>query len=314
MPKKNLTIIIGLVFLAAIAFLIIFNFQKSPAGTPGAPEQSGQIKVVTSFYPLYFFAQQIGGERAEVLNITPAGAEPHDYEPTAKDMAAIEDSRLLILNGGGLEPWAADIRDNINLERTKILVVGDGLAVKKIAEDGKNLTDPHIWLSPPLAAQMVDKIVAGFTAVDAANQDYYLANAERLKKELSALDQAYQGGLSRCAKKEIITAHAAFAYLAATYNLQQMPIAGLAPEAEPSPREMADIVKLARDRQVKYIFFESLVSPKLADTIAAEVGAQTLVLNPLEGLTPAEISAGQDYFTEMRNNLINLQIALECQK
>jgi len=319
MFKKKLMIsLIALILLAAAA-LIAFNFYKSPsapAGTAGASAlsaQSGQIKVVASFYPLYFFAQQIGGTQATVLNITPAGAEPHDYEPTAADMVAIQDSRLLILNGG-LEPWGDSVRSNLDPQRTTVVAAGEGLTTKEMTEDGKNMVDPHIWLSPPLAEQMVDKITAGFVSVDPAHQDYYQANAVQLEKKLSDLDKEYAAGLQSCAQKDIITSHAAFAYLAEAYGLRQVPIAGLSPETEPSPSAMADIIQLAQAQQIKYVFFESLASPKLSDTIASEIGAKTLVLDPLEGLTPDAVAAGQDYFSVMRSNLTNLQTALECQK
>jgi zinc transport system substrate-binding protein len=274
---------------------------------------SDKIQVVASFYPLYFFAAQIGGEKAEVTNITPSGTEPHDYELTAKDLTLIENSRLLILNGAGLEGWGENIKQNINPQKTELIVAGEKIATQKITENGQASTDPHFWLSPVLAQELADRITEGYLQADAINREYYLINAENLKEKLRDLDNDYRQGLADCAEKNFITAHAAFGYLASTYGLKQVAIAGLSPEAEPSLQQLAKIVEFAKDNKVKYIFFERLVNPDLAKIIAAEVGAETLVLNPLEELSTDEISAGQNYFTEMQSNLNNLRTALQCQ-
>ena len=289
-------------------------FLVRNVGQPSKPVQSGKLQVVASFYPLYFFSQQIGGNKADVTNIVPAGAEPHDYEPTAQDMAKMESSMLIVLNGGGLEAWSDNIKKNIDARNTAIVVAGEGLTTQQVTEDGQTGIDPHVWLDPPLAMKMVDRIEQGFEKVDPANKDYYRSNVNSLKVRLGDLDMAYKQGLGSCPEKSIITSHAAFGYLATTYGLNQVSISGLSPDAEPSPRQLADIVKFAKNNHVKYIFFESLVSPKLSQTIANEVGARTLVLNPIEGLSDKELAQGKDYFSMMRNNLKNLQTALQCAK
>ncbi|MFA6994910.1 MAG: zinc ABC transporter substrate-binding protein [Patescibacteria group bacterium] len=312
MLKKKLLIIIGgLIFLVLLALIIAMNFLSTVK--PLLTGQADKIKVTASFYPLYFFAGVIGGQRAIVSNITPAGTEPHDYEPTAADMIQIETSRLLILNGGGLETWTQNIKQNINFRQTLVIRAGENLTNQGINKNNQEIVDPHVWLSPVLAQQMVDKITRGFIAVDPANQIYYQANADKLKIQLTQLDEEYVRGLSHCSHQDIVTAHAAFAYLAFQYHFNQLPIAGLSPEAEPAPQQLINIIQLVKSRQIKYIFFESLVSPKLAQMIAQEVGAQTLILNPLEGLTATEVAQNQNYFTVMRANLVNLQKALECQ-
>ncbi|PIR95786.1 ABC transporter substrate-binding protein [Candidatus Falkowbacteria bacterium CG10_big_fil_rev_8_21_14_0_10_37_18] len=314
MFKKSFIVRLSLLILLGVGFVLLFIFLKPQVSNPTAgPEQTAKLRVATSFYPLYFLAQEIGGEQAVVTNVTPAGAEPHDYEPTPRDIAAITNSRLLILNGLGLEPWENSIKSNINPAQTKIIVMGDELPVSELKSHKSHDFDPHVWLSPILVTQMLDKITAGFIEADPENESYYQTQAVELKKKLSDLNSAYVNGLSNCQKQDIVTAHAAFAYLADAYNFQQIAIAGLSPEVEPSPGQMINIVKLVREHQIKYIFFESLVSPKLSNTIAAETGVATLVLNPIEGLTPEELKSGKNYFTEMENNLINLQTALECQ-
>ncbi len=314
MSQKNKNfIIIGISFsvLILIVFFITF-FSKKSFIVKNKTQQINQIKVVASFYPLYFLAQEIGGQWATVVNITPAGAEPHDYELTPADMIKIENSQLLILNGGHLEAWGPHIKQLINPHQTVLIIAAAGLTNRQINRDGRSIVDPHVWLSPILAQRMVDKISAGFIKVDPQHRDYYQHRAQELKIKLQVLDQEYLQTLKDCQQKDIVTAHAAFGYLASQYQLQQVPIAGLSPNSEPSPKQLISLVKLVRKQKIKYIFFESLVSPKLADTIAQEVGAQTLELNPIEGLTPQEVQEGKNYFTEMRSNLKNLKIALEC--
>src|SRR5258708_6867496 len=308
MKKKYGGWILALIVLAIAAGFLINRNQKTPTKNP----EGEKLQVAASFYPLYFLASSIGGDKVAVINITPAGAEPHDYEPTAEDIAHIENSRILILDGTGLEAWGSNIQKNIDLKKTNIIVTGQGLITRTVMENGKNVTDPHIWLDPKLAKVMSDKITTGFTQADPVNKDYYLANENKLKDKLDELDIAFRNGLKSCAKKDIITSHAAFGYLAAEYGLNQVSISGLSPDAEPSSKQLIDIANFAKKNNIKYIFFESLVSPKLSETIAREVGAQTLVLNPIEGLTNDEIDAGKNYFTEMKNNLKNLQTALEC--
>ncbi|MDP1884289.1 MAG: zinc ABC transporter substrate-binding protein [Candidatus Moranbacteria bacterium] len=309
--KKNIAIIFIILGLAVSG---AFFLSARNGGQPSGDVATEKIEVVASFYPLYFIASEIGGGRAAVSGIVPAGAEPHEYEPTARDMAKMENSRLIILNGAGLEAWGKDIEKNIDAGKTTIIRAGEGLATRQMERDGQMKTDPHIWLDPVLVWQMTDKIAQGFQQADPENADYYVSNAEVLKSRLDGLDQEYRQGLGDCAGKNIITAHNAFSYLAAAYGFNQVAIAGLSPDAEPSLRDLAGISRFARDNGVRYIFFESLASPKLSQTIADEVGAQTLVLNPIEGLDEEELSQGKDYFTVMRENLANLQTALECSK
>lgn len=305
--KKIIPVVLLLLVLVGLGFFL----KNNRSSTLSKPESNQKIKISTSFYPLYFFATSVGGSKVEVKNITPAGSEPHDYEPTAQDLAFIENSRLLILNGG-VEAWANKIKDNLKGKNTTILVAGDGLLTRQLTEDGQTAIDPHIWLSPQLAKIEAKKVADALISVDQSNSIYYQDNEKQLEMNLDELDSSYKQGLSNCQHKDIITSHAAFGYLAAGYGLNQMPIAGLSPDAEPSAKQLTEISQFARDHNIKYIFFESLVSPKLSETIANEIGAQTLVLDPLEGLSDDDITKGKDYFSVMKDNLKNLQIALQC--
>lgn len=303
-----------LFFLILLTILVVggCSFFKKTEKNVVSQGGDGKFSVITSFYPLYFFAEWIGGDKAVVTNIVPAGAEPHDYEPTAQDMAQMEKSRLIVVNGGGLEAWSDRLANNMNAENTTIVVAGEGLLTREMRENGAVTTDPHIWLDPVLAKKMAERIALGFEAVDPEHAAFYRENAGRLLEQLDDLDATYRSGLQACAEKNIITSHSAFGYVAAEYGFNQVSIAGLSPDAEPSPSELARIAQFAKTNNVRYIFFESLASPKLSQTIAAEIGAKTLVLNPLEGLSDDELARGEDYFSVMYNNLVNLQTALQC--
>jgi len=299
MIRQRRIIVIALAVAAGLGLAVVFV-------RPLTLEKTDKIQVVASFYPLYYFAQQVGGEKAEVENLVPYGVEPHEYEPTPQDMVSLENSELVVLNGKGFEPWQDRVFQNINSKNTLLVAVGEGLA----SAEGE---DPHVWLSPVLAGLMVGKIADGFSWVDPQNTDYYQSNAREAKERLNALDKLYRQGLAECEQKEFIVSHAAFGYLAAAYGLVQLPLAGLSPDQEVSPRQLYELIELARRNRVKYVFVESLANPKLVETVAGELHAQILTLNPLEGLSREETAQGRDYFTEMEKNLENLKTALSCQ-
>lgn len=308
MKKLNLLIFL----IALICLLFAVGVYKEMNKSNKEMKKNNKIQVSTSFYPLYFFASQIGSDKADVQNITPSGAEPHDYEPTAQDITRIEKSDLLILNGGKLEAWGDTMKENIKGTHVVIVTAGNRITNQRVVEDGQSIQDPHIWLSPPLAKKEIRVILNGFIQVDPKNRSYFEENTNKLLSSLDEIDKEYKQGLSNCNQKNIITSHAAFGYLAKAYGLNQVPISGLSPDAEPSSKQLAEVVKFTKDHNVKYIFFESLVSPRLSETIATEVGAKTLVLDPIEGVSGNDMKEGIDYLSIMKNNLTNLRLALEC--
>lgn len=311
--KININKLISLTIILLVVILFGYFITKQIQRTHINQNNSDKLQVVTSFYPLYFFTSQITQDRADVYNITPAGAEPHDYEPSTRDIAKIEDSALLVLNGGKLEAWGDKIKENLQNKNTVTITVGETIATQQIIEDGEKIQDPHIWLDPVLAKKEVEIIAQGLIQVDPANSEFYQTNAQTLLNKLDTLNSKFSQGLNNCAKKDIITSHASFGYLASQYSINQVAISGLSPDSEPSVQKLAEVADFAKKNQVKYIFFESLVSPKLSQTIANEIGAQSLVLNPIEGLSDTDIKNGKNYFSEMENNLKNLKIALACQ-
>lgn len=306
MNKQFLVALVALVLVFGGFVYVLQNENKSSELT------DGRIQVSASFYPMYFFTKEIGGDFVTVTNITPAGTEPHDYDPSTQDIATISGSKILVLNGT-VEVWGEKVAKLVEGTGVGVVVAGEGLQKFSTLEEGVRINDPHIWLDPILAKVEVDRIAQALILVDPINAVSYQENREALLHRLESLHQKYTLGLSTCSSRDIITAHSAFAYVASRYNLKQVSISGLSPEQEPSAQELAAVANFAKANNVHYIFFESLVSPKLADTIAKEVGAKTLVLNPLEGITDEEAAAGSTYFSIMEENLKNLQIALQCQ-
>ena len=270
------------------------------AGCGGTGSGSGKRdEIVAAFYPLAFAAEQITGGNTEVRNLTPAGAEPHDLELTPSDVRAVHDSSLVLYLGDGFMPGletAVEQRQGRSVDILAELRQQDGFG-------GGAAGDPHVWLDPVRYAEMTRLIG---TALGKEGP------ATRLARRLAVLDGEYRRGLAHCARRQIVTSHAAFGYLAARYGLEQVPLEGITPEVEPSARDIARLVDVVRDSGATTVFFETLLSPKLAETVAREADVQTAVLDPLEGISESEIAAGANYFSVMRANLATLREALGC--
>jgi zinc transport system substrate-binding protein len=310
MNKKLIAAVVGILLIGGISYgLKVGVFSRDGKSQPTT--QSNKIKVVASFYPLAHFAEQVGKAHIEVTNITPAGAEPHDYEPTPKEIASIYTAKLLITNGAGLDIWADKIKPDLQAQGVEVATMSDQFQLLKGADE-ESVTDPHIWLDPALAEKEVTIIRDALIKVDPQSESDYRKNADDYIAQITSLDKQYSEGLAQCTTRDVVTSHAAFGYMAKHYNLNQIAIAGISPEEEPSSQRMAQIAQLAKEKNIKYIFFETLVSPKLADTIATEVGAKTIVFNPLEGLTDDEIKSGKTYISVMQENLSSLRTALQC--
>lgn len=252
--------------------------------------------VVAAFYPLAFAAQTIGGPSLDVRNLTPSGAEPHDVELTPRDVGDIQRAHLVLYLSHGFQPAVEQAARHAQGTRVDVLA---GIALRS----GEGTTDPHVWLDPVLYARIVRRIG---TALGRP------AAARRLALRVQALDAAYRDGLAHCARRDFVTSHAAFEYLAARYRLRQVTITGIDPQSEPSARRIAALARLVRERHIRTVFFERLVSAKLAQTVAREAGVHTAVLDPIEGLTSAEAAHGDTYLSLMRRNLASLRTVLGC--
>ncbi len=286
-------------WIALAAILVVSGCQPAPP--------SAKPLVVATIYPLWEFSRQVAGDRAEVVSLVPPGVEPHDWEPSPRDVTQVQRATVFVHTGTTLDAWAQKLLVDPK-SRSTVVDAGRGLSV--LTRGGA--TDPHVWLDPALARAQVQVIAAGLGQADPAGRPIYDENAKRFNARLEALDRAFAAGLDDCARREIVTSHAAFAYLARRYRLVQVPLMGLAPEAEPSPADVAAIVKTARDLKVTHIFFEPLISPRLAETLSREIGATPLPLNPVEGITKEQAAAGQGYLELMQANLASLRTALGC--
>ena len=216
---------------------------------------------------MYDFAKKIGGDKVEVINLVPAGTEPHDWEPSTKDLIEMEKSDIFIYNGAGMEQWVDDVLESLDTEELTSVEASKGIKLLK-------------------------------------DQDAHEHDHEH------KLDTLYKEETSKLTKKELVVAHEAFGYLCHAYGLEQMGIEGLSADDEPDPKQMSEVIRFAKEHQVKTIFFEELVSPKVAKTIAKETGANAKMLNPLEGLSNKKIKAGEDYFSVMKQNLAAIKEAL----
>jgi len=273
------------------------------AGCGGSQTSAGagaESTVVAAFYPVAWAAEQVAGADIEVVDLTSPGAEPHDIELTPRDVERVRDADLVLYLGRGFQPAlqkALESRSGPSLD----LLEGQDLLAG--ADEEQGAYDPHVWLDPARFAELVNAIGTELNREQAA---------AGLSSELRALDEEMTTGLASCRRRELVTSHAAFGYLAKRSGLRQIALTGLAPEAEPSARDLEALIDEVRRSGATTVFFETLVSPKLAETVAREVGVKTAVLNPLEGLTADEITAGDDYFSVMRANLATLRDALGC--
>lgn len=277
-----------------------------------ADRTQAQTTVAASYYPLYDFAKNIGGEKTRVTNLTPPGIEPHDYEPSAKKLVEAQAADVFLYNGY-FEHWAdAFLRDYKHVS----VKASQGMRLQAIADEEhseKKVPDPHFWLDLVLAQSVADNIRQGLSKADPANKAIYEHNAEVYKAKLATLHADFQRGLASCKSRTIVTSHAAFGYLAKRYDLRIVPLAGLSPEAEPSPAQLAELSRFVKSQNIRYIFFESLASPRLAQAIADETGAKTLVFDPIEGLSEKDQKQGKNYLNVQRQNLKSLRLALDCQ-
>ena len=351
---------------------------------------SDRLQVVATIYPLGYFAERVGGDRAEVEVLVGSGIEAHGFEPTASDLLALGDADVIVMNGIGLEPWMDGAIDAIGDELTATVVEAadptramegevhthgeeeadhdeDGHHDDEAGEhadedghhddedadeeghhhdedegehhdedadeeghhhdedgdhgdeahddhgDGESALDPHMWLSPTLAALQVERIRDAFVSVDADNAAGYRERADELIAELNALEQEFAEGLAACKHDHFVTSHAAYGYLAAQYGLEQISVAGLSADVEPSPQRLASVTDRVTELELGHVLVEPVLSDRLAQTVARETGVELLSIHAIASVTDNELEAHGDYFGLMRDNLANLRIALECE-
>lgn len=294
--------------LVCALFLGIFLLSGCAVRQSQSFSSGDRLKIVTTIYPMENFAQEIAGDKAEIINLVPAGVEPHDFELSTGDMQLLEEADVFIYNGAGMEHF---------VDKTLQAVSNQELVLVEAAKDVPLITaaeekyDPHTWLSIKNAVMEAETIKDALCGVDSENADYYEANFEQYKERLLDLADRYEKELSGLSKNTIVTAHEAFGYLCEEYGLTQEALEGLSADSEPDSARMKEIIDFCREQDVQVIFFEELVSPKAANAIAAETGARTEVLNPIEGRTLEQEQEGLDYIGMMEKNLAVLKEALK---
>lgn len=293
-------------------------------------EKKGE-SVIVSNYPMYTFTKMIAGDSLEIINLVPPGTEPHDWEPSVKDIANLEEAKAFIYNGAGMEPWVNKVLSSLGNKKLVTLEASKGVELIELEGHDEEEEhhhnhhkehhhehhhhhgkwDPHVFLSLRGAQIELLNIKNVLQEINPKDRELYQSNYEKAVNELKALDREYTKELSPYQGGNIVVAHEAFGYLCRDYNLNQIGIEEVFADSEPSPAKMKEIIDFVREHKVKVIFFESLASPKVANAIAKETGVRTDMLNPLEGLTQEEIDRGENYFSIMKKNLKALKEALE---
>jgi zinc transport system substrate-binding protein len=288
-------------------------------GTDGAAAgdraaAGGTLSVVASFYPLQYAAERVGAGAVRVTNLTRPGAEPHDLELSPRDVAAVADADLVVYLAG-FQPAVDDAAGAQAAGRSLDVSAVARLDLRGTEEDAAggaahDGVDPHFWLDPTRLADVADAVAARLGVVDPPRAATFTANAVALRADLTTLDGQFRTGLANCTSRDLVTSHQAFGYLAQRYRLTQVGITGLTPDAEPEAATLAKVTDFVRAHDVATIYYETLVSPAVARTVASETGARTAVLDPIEGI--ADTSAAPDYLGVMQANLAALRAGQPC--
>lgn len=294
-----------------IVFILFSSVQNLYAQNPVSNstlqlETSSKLKVVSSFFPIDQFVGKVGGEAVERILLIPKGVEPHDYEPTIKDIQRVDSADVLVYNGLGFENWIGKMSIPQKIDASK------GLNASYL--DERNMTfDPHVWLDPLLAKKQVENIRDGLIVIDPNHKDIYVNNSNNFLNELDNLDEKIRTDLESCNKKDFITFHNSFSYFAKQYGLNQHSISNTDPESEVTPARLTEIINIAKTLGLQVIYSEELVDPRQATVVAQEVpDGKVLVLSPIEGLSENEQKAGLGYIDKMNDNINNLMVGLQC--
>ncbi|QQG52525.1 MAG: zinc ABC transporter substrate-binding protein [Candidatus Falkowbacteria bacterium] len=308
---KKIILVVSLLIIVFAGLYLAANYQRSP--------RTGREKlaVVTTIFPLYDFAKAIGGDRAEVSLLLPPGVESHSFEPKPSDVAEINMADIFIYTGSFMEPWAEDIIQGTDKQNLEVVDASNGITlipgVFHDEDEPAGSNDPHIWLDFTNDQQIIQTITAAFSAQDPKNATYYEARAVTYQESLKTLDSQYQTTLANCASREVVYGgHYAFGYLARRYNLEYLAAQGVSPDAEPTAQDLINLVDQIKNNNIKYVFYEELSSPKVAETIAQETDTKMLLLNAAHNLSREDLAASKTFLQVMEENLNNLKTGLRC--
>lgn len=320
MRKNRWLYMAGILLIAAVTTLTACGQTKET----DKAAKDGKIKVVTTFYPMYDFAKNVVGNAGDVQLLIPAGTEPHDYEPSAKDIAKITDADAFIYNSHELETWVEAVLENVDQKKVAVVEAAGSIDLMEGAahdheeeesdhegHDHDHELDPHVWLDPVLAQKQVETIRDALIKKYPEQKATFEQNTKEYLEKLAALDKEYTEAFADAKNKTFVTQHAAFGYLAKQYGLTQESIAGISPDQEPSPSRLAELKKYIKEHDVAVIYFESSASSKVAETLSRETGVELSVLNPLESITKKEQEQGEDYISVMKTNLEALKKSIK---
>ena len=343
--NSSIAIVAGVaIAIAVIGSVFAFSGISNDATSLPAPvdvPQEEKLTIITSFYPYHEFTKNVAGDFADVKQFMPSGVEAHDWEPRAQEIQSLKDADVFVYNGLGMEPYIENIIESGEFDNILFVKASDGVELLKFEDDHDDHDehakdddhddhdeheegghdghdhdyefDPHIWLDPILVKQQVNVIRDGLIQADPENKEHYEENARIYNNKMDALDMKIGTALSSCQKDTIVPYHNAFTYLGERYDIHIMALGGVAPDAEASAAEIAEFVDFVKDNDIKVIFSEDLVDPRLAEVIADEANAQVMLFSPIEALNQEEARSNVSYIDKMEENLDSLKVALECQ-
>lgn len=344
--KKILFIILVVVILAGGIFIVSQELAKDRNKVKDENgDDSSKISIISTLFPIYDFAKEIGGDKVSVTLLLPPGLEAHSFEPKPSDIIKINKADIFLYTGKFMEPWASDISRGLS-NNVKVIDASVGIEMieglkhddedgevyndeevlkdereelykkgeyQELSEDDRHL-DPHIWLDFENAKTIAITIASALKEIDPENATYYQDNLENYNLKLSALDDFYRATLSSCENREIIYGgHYAFGYLAKRYNLNYQAAQGFAPNSEPTASDLIYLVEEIKAYDIKYVFYEELLNPKIAETLASETNTELLFLSAAHNLTKDDYQNGATFISIMKNNLENLSLGLNCE-
>ncbi len=300
------------------SFILLVGSLSACAKRGEEPARMKKLKVITTLFPLYDMAKNIGADKAEVSLLLPPGVEAHSFEPKPSDIVKVNEADVFVYTGKFMEPWAEDVIKGV--VNKNLVVVDASRGTQMIpgifhdADEPAGSLDPHIWLDFDNAKIMVNNIVQAFQFKDSANKDFYEQKANDYTNKLTELDSSFKTTLATCKDRKIVYGgHYAFGYLAKRYGLKYLAAQGVSPDAEPTANDLIKLVEQIKKDKIKYIFYEELSSPRIAETIAGETNAQMLLLNAAHNVSRDQVDQGISFFDILKRDLDNLRVGLSCQ-
>ena len=303
--------------------LLLIALACTSQDSDSPPEQnvSSVLDVVTTIYPVTYFAERVGGDKVNVKSFINAAVDAHDFEPTPSDIITIGDADVLVYNHPELESWVADAISTSTSESLIVIKAADLPEDMKFnhehgdehGDEHEKMVDPHVWLNPLEAVQQVRAIQTAFSNADPVGTSTYAENADALIAELLATDKKFIDGLESCALDRVIVSHEAYGHMSGRYGFEQIGLSGLSTETQPGPQRIAKIIDEIKILGVNHILQEPIGNQELAKALASETDTKVLPFHPMESLTPAEVDSGKTYFSIMDENLKSLRAALRCE-